>query len=562
MIVLEDRWESRLTNSKTSDHFHLMMATTPLLSALIHTLSDDVLLYIFTLNADIFDERSQAVLTTRLTSQVCRQWRDLMLDTPSLWAKLINMKELYHVSEHGWWNELTQRTGDAPLSIRVYSSSLGQHFFSPTERTISLEAFFLEFINSNWHRIQKLVVETDFKIDQLFLTRAMVCVPAPQLEEFEADSESLLLESSGDVDQEVQITPIFADHAPMLRRFCLASDVVNHQAPWLGHLHYIELGVAYKICNALSVLSATHNLQHLRIVDVAHEDLSIPHPVVSLSHLRHLYCSGSPLLCATLLDHVEMPFDCSVEIRVNFRGDNKVAKTRPALLSVVNIFTRYVERYLPSHLFNVIHLNYAPYYDTKIHLKVGTMSPDEYPLSLLISLNDQYSPKKASGILNKLAQLDLAGIRKLELHAGDGFSEPPSAAVVASFFSRLLSLDTICIDVHALRALICVQNYTPDSKKLDIFFPFLRVISVQELDLSTRHFELDTFAKFILSRAGDGHPITTLDLTRVGLFNSPPDLDVFAEAKGLKVLYKRSSVPGIFEHTCCSEDPVRHIDPM
>ena len=45
---------------------------------------------IFEMNANMFvDDR--ALGTTRSTSQVCRSWRNIMLVTPSIWAKLIDL---------------------------------------------------------------------------------------------------------------------------------------------------------------------------------------------------------------------------------------------------------------------------------------------------------------------------------------------------------------------------------------------------------------------------------------------------------------------------------------
>ncbi|KJA15009.1 hypothetical protein HYPSUDRAFT_220222 [Hypholoma sublateritium FD-334 SS-4] len=78
--------------------------------ASIHALYDDVLLYIFAFNADMFADR-QALHNTRIASQGCRQWRNLMLDTPTLWAKLIqvDMDEISKCRTHEWHNELIRR---------------------------------------------------------------------------------------------------------------------------------------------------------------------------------------------------------------------------------------------------------------------------------------------------------------------------------------------------------------------------------------------------------------------------------------------------------------------
>ncbi len=140
MIV--GRKHDQATRSKTvslSPHlpFQHRAVLTMSTSTYIHILNDDVLLHIFTFNADMFCadysyyfQRMEEwnpyschtpLRTARKTSQVCQKWRNLMLDTPSLWAKLINMHELYYLAGNEWWDEVIRRTGEAPLWIQVYS---------------------------------------------------------------------------------------------------------------------------------------------------------------------------------------------------------------------------------------------------------------------------------------------------------------------------------------------------------------------------------------------------------------------------------------------------------
>ncbi len=69
-------------------------------STYIDILDDDALLYIFTINANMFLDED-ALVTTCATSLVCRRWRNLMLDTPSLWAKLIDMDWISFAVHYG-----------------------------------------------------------------------------------------------------------------------------------------------------------------------------------------------------------------------------------------------------------------------------------------------------------------------------------------------------------------------------------------------------------------------------------------------------------------------------
>ncbi|KAF8910202.1 hypothetical protein CPB84DRAFT_1764891, partial [Gymnopilus junonius] len=52
----------------------------------------------------------------RRTSQVCNMWRTVMLDSPSLWANIIDLRQ----SQGHWREEVIRRTGTSPLSIRGY----------------------------------------------------------------------------------------------------------------------------------------------------------------------------------------------------------------------------------------------------------------------------------------------------------------------------------------------------------------------------------------------------------------------------------------------------------
>ncbi len=55
----------------------------------IQRLDFDLLGCIFTMNTDMFDDPG-ALETTLATSRVCRDWRSFMLDTSSIWARVID----------------------------------------------------------------------------------------------------------------------------------------------------------------------------------------------------------------------------------------------------------------------------------------------------------------------------------------------------------------------------------------------------------------------------------------------------------------------------------------
>ncbi len=92
-------------------------------STSIHNLTDDILIYVFTLNADMFAQK-YALYTTHITSHVCRQWRDLLLGASYLWARLIDLDLLCNDWHHVWRNEIIRRSEGAPLWIRFESERI------------------------------------------------------------------------------------------------------------------------------------------------------------------------------------------------------------------------------------------------------------------------------------------------------------------------------------------------------------------------------------------------------------------------------------------------------
>ena len=162
------------------------MASNPQ-SAAIHTLNDDVLQHIFEFNGDMF-ACSGALETTRMTSQVCQPWRDLILETPSLWAKLVDMDAIYDLRNRNWQNELIRRGGDAPLWIKAEYIRDDEFFDYDEDSELppcdnNIEQFFEDVVTDNWHRIEKLILshKSAFR-----LTNFTLSFPAPLLVHIEA----------------------------------------------------------------------------------------------------------------------------------------------------------------------------------------------------------------------------------------------------------------------------------------------------------------------------------------------------------------------------------------
>ena len=509
--------------------------------SLIQNNYDDILLRIFTFNADMLSDR-QALHTTCITSQVCRQWRGLMLGTTALWARLIDMDQISKRKTHEWREELVRRGGDAPLWIRTESS--GRILSGPeSPHDKYIVQFFFNLVRSNFHRIQKLLIVGEYS--KFELTRSMLNFPAPQLEYCELSFRP----TNRDRDQDMAL---FADHAPMLRIFHFRGCAFDCRAPWLGHIHSIVLDRTYHILDALAVLSETHNLQELKIESISNFDMTTHLPILSLSHLKYLEYNGysNRTAVATLMDHIQIPVDCSLIIHTgNYINRTNLTEEKLSLLSIINKFTQHAEGTLKSGIFNHIDLVYDRKY--AISFTCGSIPPSACQLSISIPLSEDSDASLLGMFLQKLVRLDFTSVTKLDFTANGRLN-----TCFGPLFSRLQSVERISVDLKALSHLAHLQKKYIDkaTNKPVIVFPILQKINLSIHTYPSRSifFVNPVAATFLLWRLNEGHPISMLDMSKQAL-DLPPNLDALAEVKGLKVLYRLSALDEVVEYRCGNE---------
>jgi len=111
----------------------------------IYNVPDDLLFKIFLVNAN---DQVKPITTTRFSSQVCKQWRYLILGSPSLWGKLLYLNELILGSDD-WRNEVLSRTKKTMLTVRLCLHE-GSRKATP---------LLLKILDEEWPRIQHLELE-------------------------------------------------------------------------------------------------------------------------------------------------------------------------------------------------------------------------------------------------------------------------------------------------------------------------------------------------------------------------------------------------------------------
>ncbi|KJA17801.1 hypothetical protein HYPSUDRAFT_205903 [Hypholoma sublateritium FD-334 SS-4] len=290
----------------------------------IHRLSHDLLLHIFEQNAHMFAEKN-ALITTRTASQVCGNWRSIMLATPFLWGRLLDFDVLARSTGDGYWgDELVRRTGSSVLWIKTEKALI-------TERASrQLAEHFVKTVEENFHRLQILVV--DFHLIEWARYRELwhkiTSLPAPQLQCFDFTvSMPGIGQRTPTGGDRLSSLPLFADDAPCLRTFRAVQFIFDLQVPWLCGLRDLYIGYSTIHPTLLDALATTESLERLELCSVSftededdEEDVHLQ--TVHLPKLKELrLASLHPSVCDILLDQLIIPPDCALQYTLGLARD-------------------------------------------------------------------------------------------------------------------------------------------------------------------------------------------------------------------------------------------------
>ena len=524
-------------------------------STSIHSLNHDILIYIFTLNADMFADK-YALYTTHITSHVCRQWRNLLLDASYLWARLIDLDLLCNDWQHVWRNEIIRRSEDAPLWIRFESERIP---YRKNHGTISVQTeyiseFFCRIVKDNWDRIQKLVICRE---DWNSVINSLLCYPAPCLQNLTAPLKNkIALAETEEPGEDGSNTPLFSDHAPFLRVLSLRGYVVDYQASWINQLHTLDLLGEYDVRDILAVLSATHSIRQVRIELHGQRDMTSPIPNVSLPSLERLELHfGLHHLGVTFLNCIDIPINCSLVVYAIYL--RRPPTTSTEYLPLIHAFTRYAQRLLQSHQSNIITLNYAR--SRQISLKCTTISPVDCSVWIHILIPEDIRSSIFEIVLTNLTCPELSSVSEVQI-SGWGNSVDLHSARNWVFFEGLTSLHTLCCDSRLLTYLTRTQEDTNTADQRSIALPSLSILNLKLYDSSLDNITVDNeTAAFFLSRLGNGYPLPTLNLSLEysDICGTRPNLDSLDGVKGLKVTYKLGQRSQISEYICGIGDLIR-----
>ncbi len=503
----------------------------------IQRLDTDLLLYITRMNADMFSD-DKALGTTLSTSRVCRAWRLFMLNTPSIWARLIDLDRL-HGCTPAWTHELFRRSGTAFLWMKAHGCM---------EHTLShpnlCSKYALDIISNNWSRLQRLEASFDTRYvestqwEHLYLS-------TPHLE-----SLFITLERGPDNPELPPFLSLLGGDAPLLRKFRFRGHTKNLTAPWLCRLHSLELNNSVTLSEALKVLMLTKNLVNLRLEHTVMEDMnptsSLPH--VELPKLAHLEIRIFAYLRpgVTLLDRIQIPPSCSLLILIQPLDPNEILREGP-LYHIIHLVSMCAQHHFTHHMPRELSLQISL---EKFAVTAGSLLGQP---TFLFGADVSYSscpflPKCTfSTLLKEFTLSGFHSITKFELlffHLNLRFPE------MIAFATCLPLIDTIICNDLALDPLIFAQESLKTAAvQNQVAFPKLKYLKINPEPPSFLHEFSDRLSTFLTNLKLHGCLIDLLDLTCDSAYY-PPKMEFLKEGGDMKVLWRISKTTDTYEYNC------------
>ncbi|KDR84470.1 hypothetical protein GALMADRAFT_237346 [Galerina marginata CBS 339.88] len=323
----------------------------------IYTLPNELLLLIFEMNADMFSDIN-ALKDTHCTALVSQKWRQILLDSSSIWGKLIDLNILckHSIVKEDWVNEILRRSEGALLWIRG----------SVSERQNQSRAwmFFHLLIKNNWTRIQRFVVDVGpLSMDDRSTTWQTILQPAPNLENFKVRSyhdnyrdgldfyipmtfvsEDYLLFFRPPLDHPLDL---FSNHAPSLREFEPTQMYFSLSAPWLPNLRSVSFTSPVSLHKTFQAIEQMPQLERLELEEVLYppDQPTLPH--LSFPRLTAIVVSDFLCVCSLVLSHINPAQGCSLSLSALDLPHSP--PTTPVLRDAHQALSKYMKLFYQSH---------------------------------------------------------------------------------------------------------------------------------------------------------------------------------------------------------------------
>jgi hypothetical protein len=307
---------------------------------------------VFSLPRDVLEEilifrvnnKPPVLRDIKSMSQVCRHWREIIVDWPSLWGRAISVDELNQVRDD-WRTEVVRRTKTSAL-----------HIFGNLEDLPTFD-FVLSLMESQWSRIRRLELDI---VDSLpsqgdYRWRALLR-PAPLLQSFVLD-----IRRSPHAARTSSRNPLFGGHAPQLDTFVPSAIHYNLQGSWTSTLRRLELSFThpFTIPQLLEALKRMQQLEHLELnpngfqgnPNNVDQFTTLPH--VCLPHLEYIQMEYARFWTPiSLLDHIHPASACAL----NFSIVDLKIPTEERFGELQRLVSRYTENHYGRGIATNFHL--------------------------------------------------------------------------------------------------------------------------------------------------------------------------------------------------------------
>ncbi|KDR68520.1 hypothetical protein GALMADRAFT_256747 [Galerina marginata CBS 339.88] len=525
----------------------------------VSTLHQDLLWRIFLVNADmdgdattawpVFqtkqnsthedilpDWKNRALITTWSCSHVCRRWREIIIYSPSIWGRLIDLESLVLIQPR-WRAEVLRRTGGSNLTVKGKIN--GER---PTE-----QEFFTSVLRDYWPRIQSLIVWTSGMPSISNPIWECLRRPAPVLQIFHL----MPLQTSTNAD----IGALFANNAPKIHDFRSQSIKLKFvpSVPWLTHIRRLDVThpQPMPVQNWLQVLENMPQIEFLNLTwtfDIPRDtETSVQ---LHLPNLRDIRLCDSLRSCAVFAAQIIPAPGCRFGMTSDF-GAPRVPLPQDVTFARQHL-SRYIKNWFIDNTVTGFSLSIT-HIDIDIHeyldqppdllptLNLSSVRPGE--LHTLFPFLDIFSSCDFGTITTFQFCISLYPYQSLDSYIG-------------RFLLSLQAVETLHSNRDGLHYLSLLEEVLLEAEHRypalpHLFFPRLRTVKVLRkphtvsdmYDLSAR--DAQSFLAFLDSRRGSQTPVEVLDLTDWNHFEAVDEFNVIA---GLKVIYNAGQE--IQEHMC------------
>ncbi|PPQ86202.1 hypothetical protein CVT25_006906 [Psilocybe cyanescens] len=524
----------------------------------VSKINEDLLRLIFQTNVRVeatvplyvyVDLMNRPLTTARLSSQVCRSWRRLLLDSPSIWGRLIHLDSLDQKNNH-WREELLRRTQSSPLWVTG-------NVTGSTENPTPVRVFFYYLLQNPkcWERIEKLEIivhgeDTSDSVWNTFLT------PAPNLRIFEIYFPNVREPLFQNTISPNSNKRLFGNHAPRLLEFHADGIEFAVDSSWLSNLREIATPSRLTVPEILDLLLHMPLLESffLQFSEATEEWLPsgiLPH--IELPALTIMLLTNSLATCSTLLEHMYPAKTCSLALTTNSYYAKKFI-SKDVLRSLKQNLPRYIHNYFSTYISTRIRLRFFDdvfhfedeshrhthhiFFTVCIYTKADSSEASENKV-----LTDFLLQVFAKCALDSPSRFSSVTELSLDMRYADTTSLPYFHSMLSSFPS-VRNLKTNEDSVVFLCSLFNLQQDEATGNRPSTLFPHLQVLELTYLDPD--HYLLpDTIPgallPFLKLKKESGQPINTLDLRLCGS-DTLRDIEFLEEIEGLEVLTLEGAV--------------------